>query len=386
MMKVITNPDFCHYVGIEYHEVVEEYGLHWNFFFTLAAVKLLSASIFSFVEPSNSLKLSVVTGIAYEIMLVNGDLGESYVLNSAVPRNGLVEANREGIFSVLGYLSIYFGSVYVGKVIYSVKKESVKDWLLYACQSGAHVLLLWVIFLCWTAYGNPASRRAANLSYVIWILATNYTILWASLAINIVQSCGQHLGLLHGPLITFELNALMERQEEKIKKLNEEVKTRKKKKRYGKSAREVQVEEQILVLEDKLKEFKQSGKASISSEVASLIEHIEEELELIGKEVKEEEEEERAMEKDKQREEETTERNLISMPDLAKSPVTLDAICYNGLGVFLLGNLLTGLVNCMVHTIYVPDYLALCYLWAYSTCVSVVSLILYTYQIQLKFW
>jgi len=303
-------------------------------------------------------------------------------MNSSVSRDSLIDANREGIFSVVGYLSIYFASVYVGKVIYTGKKATIEEWMVYACRSGFHVILLWLVFMVSTAYGYPASRRVANMSYILWILASNCTVLWVCIVVNLMQSIAQHSGLLHGPLITYELNELKKKGVKKIN--NAVVNDKTKKKCYGKSSEEVQVEEKLLELEDKLQEFKQSGRASISSEVASLIENIEVELELIGKKVKEEEEEE--SEKDKQTREETTERNLISLPDLAKSPVTLDAICYNGLGVFLLGNVLTGLVNCMVQTMYVPGYVGLCFLWAYASVVALASLVLHAYEIQLKFW
>lgn len=335
--------------------------------------------VFSCVEPASALKLSSVIAIFYELMLVKTGLQEDYLLNPSVPRNGLIDANREGLCSVWGYLSIYLASVYVGKVIYFVKKHSVKEWSLYACRAGVHVLILWILFQLSTSFGNPGCRRIANISYILWILATNYTILWALMVITLVQVCAQHLGLLHGPLISYELMALVSREEQKIKIMNEKVK---KKMSYGEVVKEAQVEKKLSALEDKLKEFEQSGKASISSEVTSLIKHIEEELEFISEKLSKEDD----AEKDKQTKEETSERNLISMPDLAQSPVTLEAICYNGLGVFLFGNVLTGLVNCLVHTVYVPDYLALCYLWSYATCVSVLSLVLYVYKIQLKFW
>merc|ERR1719167_2189705 len=35
---------------IGYHENVAEYGVHWNFFFSLAAVRILSSLILHFVE------------------------------------------------------------------------------------------------------------------------------------------------------------------------------------------------------------------------------------------------------------------------------------------------------------------------------------------------
>lgn len=303
---------------------------------------------------------------------------ETYILSQDVDRSNLIRANREGLFSVWGYLTIYFCSVYVGKVMYSVKTQRIKDWAMYAARGLIHGILLWIMHQVSVSFGNPSCRRAANLSYSLWILATNYTILWVLVIISLVQAVVQHMGLLHGPLISYELRKLMEREDGKIKKLTQQLK----KKCYGKSKREVEVEKTLSMLEDKLEEFMQSGKSSIYSEVAPQIKHLEEELALIGGQLEEEEE----GEKDKEMEPTTTENNLITLPDLTKSPVTLEAICYNGLLVFLLGNLLTGLVNCLVNTVYAPDYLALSFLWAYVSVVSTVSVVLYNYGIQLKFW
>jgi hypothetical protein len=233
--------------------------------------------------------------------------------------------------------------------------------------------MLWIAFEISTVYGSPSCRRAANLSYCLWILATNYTILWFHAMISLVQAIAQHFGLLHGPLIAYELYSLMEGKKDKIKNLNQQFK----KKCFGKES-EVEMDKKLLLLEDKVKEFQQSGKSSISDEVTGIIKHLEEELSKIGEELEEENKEKKG--------EETEERNLISMPDLSKSPVTLEAICYNGLLVFLVGNLLTGLVNCIMQTIYVPNYLAVCYLWAYATLISTISIVLYIYEIQMKFW
>ncbi len=79
-------------------------------------------------------------------------------------------------------------------------------------------------------------------------------------------------------------------------------------------------------------------------------------------------------------------KNVVLMPDLSRSPVILEAICYNALAIFLLGNLLTGLINSMIYTMYTAAYLALCYLWFYATVIYSVSITLYWYKIQLKFW
>lgn len=375
-------------LGIEYHEVVEEYGVHWNFFFTLASVKLLSALIFSCINPAFSFKLSCIVGLVYEYLLTKDNLLESYLLNIHTSRNNIIDANREGLFSVCGYLTIYLASVYVGKVIYSVPSQTIKHWSLHSFRSLVHVLMLWIGLYVSKSYGTQSCRRAANLSYSLWILATNYTILWALTTISLLQSVAQHVGLLHGPLISYELKSVMDREEEKIKKLNQQFKAKGHGVHCGETAtKDEELEVALAQLEQKLGEFKKSGKSSICGEVTTLIKHLEEELSHLETRLEGETEEE---EEEKKRNENkinlTNEKNLISMPDLTKSPVTLEAICYNGLLVFLFGNLLTGLVNCMMHTMYVPNYLALCYLWAYASIISTVSIVLYTNNIQLKFW
>lgn len=242
--------------------------------------------------------------------------------------------------------------------------------------------MLWIAHHVSITYGSPSCRRAANLSYSLWILATNYTILWCLGTISLLQAVVQHLGLLHGPLIAYELQSLMNRKQTKIKTLHHQFKTKEGTGTGGENQkRDEEMEKAFSQLEDKLKEFQQSGKSSICSEVTEIIKHLEKELSHIGEQLEEGESgEEEKMDLP------STEKNLISMPDLSKSPATLEAICFNGLFVFLLGNLLTGLVNCVVQTIYVPNYLALCYLWAYVTIISITSIVFYVHDIQLKCW
>ena len=81
-----------------YHEHVTEYGVHWNFFFTLAFVKTISTVIPAQIRP---LTLSCSLLVVYELLLKLGL--ESWILSDS-PRSNLISANREGIFSLFGYL------------------------------------------------------------------------------------------------------------------------------------------------------------------------------------------------------------------------------------------------------------------------------------------
>jgi phosphatidylinositol glycan class W len=85
----------------DYQEHVTEYGVHWNFFFTLAAVSLF-VSMLS-IPPDFAALIGLLILTVYQAWLHSG-LTE-YILQH--PRIDLLSSNREGIFSCLGYVAIF---------------------------------------------------------------------------------------------------------------------------------------------------------------------------------------------------------------------------------------------------------------------------------------
>ncbi|KAB8527813.1 hypothetical protein FH972_025464 [Carpinus fangiana] len=101
--------------GLDYAEHVSEYGVHWNFFFTLAFLPpfvALCDSVFHLIPSYTA--LSLLVGVAYEIVLESTDLTK-FILTA--PRTDLFSQNREGIFSFLGYLAIFLAGQATGSSI-----------------------------------------------------------------------------------------------------------------------------------------------------------------------------------------------------------------------------------------------------------------------------
>lgn len=147
-----------------YHEHVTEYGVHWNFFFTLALVKGFSAVIQLKIPPA---MLSLALLFVYEIALKLGL--EGWVL-SDYPRNNFISANREGIFSLFGYLALFYGATQLGEYL-KKPKSTFKDWVK---QLG---VLIVISFLGWISLEvsnrifGLSSRRLANASFCIWMVS-----------------------------------------------------------------------------------------------------------------------------------------------------------------------------------------------------------------------
>ncbi|EER38177.1 GPI-anchored wall transfer protein [Histoplasma capsulatum H143] len=170
--------------GLDYAEHVTEYGVHWNFFFTLAFLG-------PFVEIFHSLTaiipsydaLSSLIGIGYQVVLESTDL-KKYILVS--PRGpSLLSKNREGVFSLLGYLAIFLAGRATGLRV--MPRETSSSTTKTPYQARKSLLIRQATWsIVWTALfalnslhlfgfgaGIPVSRRLANLPYVFWVVAFN---------------------------------------------------------------------------------------------------------------------------------------------------------------------------------------------------------------------
>ena len=186
--------------GLDYAEHVTEYGVHWNFFFTLALLPPFVAlfhSAFTLI-PSYAV-LALLLAAVYEAVLDQTRL-KAYVLTA--PRTGLLSQNREGIFSFVGYLAIFLAGQATG--LY-VLPRSVAEGTRPSLRSGAVarstadgaraerrrlLLRLGAWSLVWSGLlagtlsyrwglALRISRRLANLPYVLWVCAFNCSQLLA---------------------------------------------------------------------------------------------------------------------------------------------------------------------------------------------------------------
>lgn len=144
---------------MNYPQHITEYGVHWNFFYTLAMVKIVSYSL----PRRFPLLWACIFGILQQTMLTSGY--EEWILSGENKRDTVFAANAEGICSLMGYITIFYISDAVAKFI-SKTGIRIKSWIeccwrlyffalfFYGLQLGAE----------WTL-GQP-SRRVANISYV----------------------------------------------------------------------------------------------------------------------------------------------------------------------------------------------------------------------------
>jgi glucosaminylphosphatidylinositol acyltransferase len=85
--------------GVNYQEHVTEYGVHWNFYFTLGGVYVLFSGLQVFGAFATSPVTAALLGVGYQIYLTYFG-GEDFILHA--PRDTLFEQNREGILSLFG--------------------------------------------------------------------------------------------------------------------------------------------------------------------------------------------------------------------------------------------------------------------------------------------
>ncbi|XP_066593340.1 uncharacterized protein [Prorops nasuta] len=184
-----------------YQKHVSEYGVHWNFFLTLACVKCFTSMISSTI----SSKYSLISGIwiisMHEYILMTNGLREWVLSNE--PRKDFFSANREGILSIPGYIGLYLLGVAVGRLIHSTYRNSdaqtnlqfkIFSYSFDAAYNNSMVLCIKLSLIaaqtcattlfCDSYFG--VSRRLANAGYCAWILTLGSMLLTLLLLIEII--------------------------------------------------------------------------------------------------------------------------------------------------------------------------------------------------------
>lgn len=110
--------------GLDYAEHVSEYGVHWNFFFTLALLSPVVSLLQPILRwiPSYGI-LAFVIAVGYELLLFMTPLKRYIILSERIPGDWLSQ-NREGVFSFIGYFAIFLAGMGIGQGILPRDKDS----------------------------------------------------------------------------------------------------------------------------------------------------------------------------------------------------------------------------------------------------------------------
>ena len=215
--------------GIEYQEHVSEYGVHWNFFFTLCCVEVImviwKGIVRKYYEKDGMLALVLM--VSYQLYLTKGggqefiENGERTCANDGSFLCNAFVANREGILGVVGYLTLRLLSEAIAsfcllpdheilqevcvvvqkddrvkKVSENMTSEQRKQAMLFtiAAMKLLVSLVLWAAHFFLTVGLNiPNSRRSTNAAFILWSLAHNVTLLLMIHHVVPSEGVGSHI-------------------------------------------------------------------------------------------------------------------------------------------------------------------------------------------------
>ncbi|WVQ84419.1 hypothetical protein IAT38_006571 [Cryptococcus sp. DSM 104549] len=187
--------------GADYPEHVTEYGVHWNFFFTLALVPVLAVGVRPLTEWVRWSVLGMVITLAQQTVLTHFNL-QSFILSTARPN--LLAANKEGIASLPGYLAIFLIGVSTGehvlrltlppatrKPVTETQEEHERSHYDrrrtdLALELFGYGVAWWSLLGASRLVGGEVSRRMANTPYVLWVAAYNTTFLFGYLLLELL--------------------------------------------------------------------------------------------------------------------------------------------------------------------------------------------------------
>jgi phosphatidylinositol glycan class W len=221
LIRIIANQE------LDYQEHVSEYGVHWNFFFTMGVLALVPplVSMSSTVSSQRPTLTFPMFLMSFYQWLLNESGGDWQSFIEDAPRQctnddfqqwsdshnknnnsfqrlvlsltptlcNFVTANREGILGCIGYLSLYFSGEFIGyHWIWKSQEMSTKTITPPSIGNGTNnrhqrheqdlgpfALVLWTVHLVLVhGFRIPVSRRSTNISFCTWALAHNVLLLY----------------------------------------------------------------------------------------------------------------------------------------------------------------------------------------------------------------
>lgn len=172
---------------LNYQRHVTEYGTHWNFFVTLAFVKVLSHILVKIFK-GYSFICGLVLLFVHQYLLTYSL--EAFVL-SDLNREDWISANREGIVSLCGYLSLYLIGIGLVNIVNPLSKLSssgrtkIRTLGLLVIMS----IILFAVLYWFKVIDFHVSRRLANLPYILWVVAVGLTLLAITLVVELLSIC-----------------------------------------------------------------------------------------------------------------------------------------------------------------------------------------------------
>ena len=120
---------YCSTKLVDYHTHVSEYGIHWNFFFTMGIVQLVCGTITCFMTRKSITVFSIFIGLLHEFLLHKYHY--QWIFNFTAKQrfnSNILLANAEGLISLLGFSSLYFfGSIICIKDLRRHKDALIKS-------------------------------------------------------------------------------------------------------------------------------------------------------------------------------------------------------------------------------------------------------------------
>lgn len=167
----------------EYREITEEYGTHLNFFIVLAAVKMISCTVYCII--GRRLKLNyvgVAVILAYQAFL-NFYAMENIVADDS--RQNFFMANKEGFLSIVGLTGYHLIYTRLQLIIDAASKthkrygitQTLKALLRLAAPAIVGLVVMHI-------FVQPSSRRISNAAYVCWSATMVLFLLGCEVTVN----------------------------------------------------------------------------------------------------------------------------------------------------------------------------------------------------------